>query len=318
MNTIIKKIGFLTGIIVLLGFAGGAQAQSAETDLPGMIDVEFDSGININGDKIFDVEGIAPGQKVTKNIQIQNKHASDEVRLYMWFDVKGDKFLADELKIYVIRDDGSYRVGGSGDHYTLAGANDEDYLYINRLDPGESEKYKVRVKLDEEAGNEYQGEETRFHIKFKIEQVEDEATDDEVFDAQGRTVSGNEPEVAGATTTATETGTSSEGQNGRVVGLTKTVEGAVAGVQSVCQGWPLWAWIILLVVTIGIVLLIGSGASALHLFWHLVPVIAAVVLWYFFDQCREHTWFLYTLGFVWLITEIILYTIARKKIDSNQ
>jgi hypothetical protein len=168
---------FLTKIIVVSFFAsfvltGNAIAGNVVT--------------NISGDgKIFNLDNIYPGYVESQTITIQNTSDPGEiVDIYFNFNVTGGSTLADQLRLYVIRDGGSYRIGGTGDRMSLKEADDQGQLYVNRLTAGQDEDYEIKIRFDEDAGNAFQNLETEFDIDFNI---------------TSQTASGPEPVRAGFT-----------------------------------------------------------------------------------------------------------------------
>jgi len=264
------------------------------------IDVEYPVGTNINGDDIFNEKNVLPGWEETKTIRIKNKSTTDGTNLFFTFDVKGDKRLADQLRLYVIRKaDNSYRIGGAGDRWTLKEA-DEERLYVDNLSAEESERYKIKIKFNKEAGNEFQGLETKFDIDFRIESEEAGGTEAEILAAEGRTVSGNPPEeeVAG------------------VESFEKENEGEVAGEKNNCQSWPKWVWILALIIFVVIFLNDAKKKYKENKYgWKFAFgwTILAVLFWYFFDVCREFKWFLYGSVIIAIIGHLIFIQALKKK-----
>lgn len=118
---------FLFGAIFALGFFGST-VNAADT-----IDVEYPVGTNLNGDEIFNENNVYPGWEESKTIRVENNSLTEDADIYFNFDVNGDKTLANELKLYVIRvENGSYRIGGSGDRQDLEDV-DDDRLFVDRL-----------------------------------------------------------------------------------------------------------------------------------------------------------------------------------------
>lgn len=97
---------------------------------------------------------------------------------------------------------------------------------------------------------------------------------------------------------------------GGVVGPGGEVQGAqaagpeeVAGAQSQqCSEWPLWVWILLMLGYTGIFNALNFLAyrriKETHWFGQAVAAAAGFLVWYWFDKCRFHNWFPYTLGIV--------------------
>jgi hypothetical protein len=275
-----------------------ALAEDGENE----IDVEYPIGHNLNDDDIFDEENIYPGWSKKKDFSVENNSDESEVDLFLRIDLEDGEKLAKELKLYVIReDDNNYRIGGEGDRWDLEDADDEGYLYFDRLDEGEEEEYEIKIKFDEDAGNEFQGLETEFDIDFMVEGEEVTAgvSEEDVFASQGRVVTGEaptdeiteepeeEPEVQGQFEEAPELVDSQEDQQAT----------DVKGTSSECVSWPpFWVWVVALVVII-ISLIVSDYRNfrRREYGWKfdLFIVIAAILFWYFFDNCKIHLWFLF-------------------------
>ncbi len=64
-----------------------------------------------------------------------------------------------------------------------------------------------------------------------------------------------------------------------------------------CQSWPLWVWIMLIVIFAGgFNYAAGNyrkGAGEIKWFWPVVWVVGGLAVWYFYDNCRWYRWFPY-------------------------
>jgi len=280
MNNFLKKIIFAVSLTALLGGGFCAQAEDVKMNL---IDVEYPVGINLNGNNIFRAENIYPGWRESKTISIRNKDEAGKMNVYFKFDVSGNK-LAKKLKLYVVRiKDNSYRIGGSGDRWTLDDADGKD-LYVDRLDAGETTKYKIKIKFDEDAGNEYQGLKSKFDIKFEAEfqpatlGITESENEKQILEEQEkRKVSGIEPKQLGEE--------SSNGNN----------NGQVSGEEMSCHSLPRWVWILATLAFLGLSLFstqkTGREKIKKHFIWQLGGVAGAILLWYLFDKCQYYKWF---------------------------
>ena len=284
------KLGKISLLVISLFLVFMSLGNTARAD--DEIDVEFLNGENVDGDDIFDENNIYPGWEESETIRVENESTTDDTNLYFTFDVNGDKKLAKKLKLYVIRTaDDSYRIGGEGDRWTLEEA-DEKELYTDKLSAGESERYKINIKFDKDAGNEFQGLETDFDIDFQIESENaGSGTEGAILASEGRTgFTGDEPteEVAGVETGGGEGG------------------GEIAGEENKCQSWPMWVWILAMAVFAGI---FSADARRNYLKedygWKFAGLWTALAVgfWYYFDKCREFGWFWYGS----IITAIVLH-----------
>ena len=290
MNKFIKKTIFIFAGVLLSGFF------SQTVFAANYLDVEQPVGTNLNGDSLFKADNIYPGWSKTVTLRVRNKSQEDSADIYFNFDAKGDKRLADKLKVYVVRiKDNSYRVGGTGDHWTLKEA-DEKNLYIGRLKPGEATQYKVKIKFDKDAGNEYQGLKAKFSVGFRMESQVAQAgqTERQILANQGRgNFTGNQPaEEGGQQNNNTE---NNQNENGNVAGANKENGGKTLGEETGCHSWPRWIWVLATLIFLGLSLLSTQKTKKekikQHFSWQLGGVIGAIALWYFFDKCQYYKWF---------------------------
>ncbi|MCK5081118.1 MAG: hypothetical protein KAQ63_03060 [Candidatus Moranbacteria bacterium] len=284
IKKIIKSVGFLMAILAV-SFLGCLNVARADDK----IDVEYPVGTNINGNKIFSEDNIMPGWETSETIRVENDSTTDDVNLFFTFDVNGDKKLAGQLKLYVIRvADSSYRIGGFGDRYDLNKADDEE-LYVDKLSATKGKEYRIKVKFDKDAGNEYQGLETKFDIEFLIEAEEtDDRTEEQILTDEGRIVTGEEepPVVEGEETTAKPEEVIIGGNDAQI-----------AGMQDQCSSWPWWVWALILAGYLAVFYKLtftkeNKESEDIPWRWQVAMMVAMVIFWWYFDSCREYLWFL--------------------------
>jgi len=291
MNKMMKI--FSKNLIIIIGLSFFAWAGFAKAEV--QIDVEYPVGSNLNKGKIFSEDNILPGWEESKTIRVENDSETDDENLYFTLDVNGDD-LAKALKLYVIRvENGSYRIGGEGDHYTLKKADDEK-LYMDKLSATKGKQYRVKIKFDKEAGNEYQGKETKFDVEFRIESEEADArTEEEILASQGRVVSGLPP-VEGEQELSPEIQTEAAVFDSREEG---DEEVEIAGVTKQCNNWPWWVWALILLgylIIFYVSTFSKKNRENKNIPWvlQIIMAIAVVIFWWYFDNCREYFWFLYS------------------------
>lgn len=259
--------------------------------------------VSYSGSKIFNEKNVYPGWSKKEKFSVKNNHPTDEADLYITFDLKDGKTLADVLKVYVIRADGSYRLGGRGDRFTLKDLDRKGRVFIDKLKPGEREDFKMKIEFDKRAGNEHQNKSSKFDVKFKIEGDLDSQSNTvrEILNREGRRgFTGEEPAVvAGAQDKNKENGDGKEGGSEKV---------AVAGVKNEnnsCQGgWPLWAWILILTIGgIGIYFANKTTKKSTRIAIQLLIILSIGILWFYKDHCRTYKWLPYvdSLGGIVLI-----------------
>lgn len=287
------------------------------------ISVKDSKGLEVEDTQLINAGNIYPGWSVSKKIRVKNKSEDDSTDVYFKFKVSQGKKLASQLKIYVIRtSDKSYRVGGSGDRWTLKEANGEN-LYIDKLKPEESEYYKIKIVFDRDAGNEFQKLASEFDLNFKIKSdvSEDDDNEDEILASQGREGFTGQPpaeeegvgEVVGQTETQEEAEESIPAED-------VSDEGAVMGATSDCSSWPLKYWLIL----IGLYAVISNfnkkrkdgnrkKEERFRVSWQITCTAAAIVIWYIFDKCRYYPWVPVVIVIIGVIS-YIYYTKKQQKV----
>ncbi len=242
MKNFFQKILILASLVLILGIP--------KVFAENKIDVEHPVNTNLNGKKIFRVDNIYPGWSSSKLMRIGNKSSTDKVDLYIMFDAKGDKKLAEKLKIYVIRQkDGSYRVGGTGDHWTLKTA-DEKRLYIDTLDPQEKKQYQIKIVFDKNAGNEYQRLKAKFNLEFRIKGKTSRGnTASQILAEQGRgnftgqAPANNERNNNQTEENSNEAGSEVKGEESN--SSENNTKGETKGAMTeICHHWPWWVWLL--------------------------------------------------------------------------
>lgn len=304
-----KKISFKLFLLLLfLFFAFSNHLVLAKNE--NEIDVEDLSGNNIDGKYIFNESNIYPGWYKVKTVNIKNKSDS-KVELYIKFKLKNGEKLAEALNVYAIRkSDNAYKIGGYGDKFTLLTANNQD-LFVENLEAGESQKYYIVIEFDKNTGNEYQNLSTRFDASFTIEgktSKNSSDSDEEILTNQGRIVSDQavnnisfssesfleQDENDNVTQISSDT-IENKKDDSKELKSSNENNGIVEG-ENVCQdNWSFWIWILIVVVFIILYLLIAiniesSEENKRGLFWQLIFLIVALLIWYFFDNCYNYIW----------------------------
>lgn len=288
LNRKIKIITCVFSFLVLFGFAETVQAAVS-------IDV---SGTH---DHMFSNDNIYPGWTDSHAINIKNtSNNSEVVDVYANFEITDNSNLTKKIHLYVIREsDNKYMLGGLGDRITLDGA-DGNKIFIDRLNAGKDNDYKIKFRFDSDAGNEYQNLNTDFNINLRFES-------DEVSGGGTplpREVSGQTPqeEVQGVYTPEEESP-----NQGEQLG---------AESEKICSGWPQWAWILALLVYAGVLArYLRRGYIQEKIVWKFAVIWTMVTAasWYFFDKCLEYKWFLYSFIIIAIASYFIYLRMLRKK-----
>jgi len=289
----IKNISgvFCIGAVFFLALCFSAQA-------------EVKINISPDGDKLFEVKNAVPGDSKTEKVRVYND-GTDAEDLYIRINNLTGKNLAGEIKFYLTDDSsGKYFIGGPGDRFTLKKIDKDEEIFIERLDAGKSNKYKIKLKFDEAAGNKFQGEKTKFDIDF-----------------------GFISRIAGATTPlplrpGQVAGGTEEGVLENTAGAVQGTGEEVAGAQMVCSEWPLWVWILILIIyAVGfnyVSFYNYKERRKVRWFWQIVLTTAAYLLWLYFDECDLYWWFPYALIIAGLASYWYYLHRLRKIIGENQ
>lgn len=266
-------IGVLFSILAL-GLASAARAE---------IKIEAD----FEDDPLFDVENAYPGYSKTKEIEVTNA-GTEAQDLYINIKNTTNDDFADQIKFYLKdKSSGNYLIGGSGDRFTLKEIDDAGDVFVERLEPGESNRYEMKLKMDENAGNEFQDEKTEFDIAFGF---------------TGEPVSPGAPLPLRPGTV--EGGTAGGGVVGP--GEVQGAEQEVAGAETGCNEWPLWVWLLILAIFTGVFNSISfynyKERKEVRWFWQLALTAAACLLWLYFDKCDWYLWLPYALIILGLVS----------------
>jgi hypothetical protein len=280
-----KTIGVLATVLLISLVAIPNHAYAKDE-----IDVKYVTGKKLSDQKVVSEKNIYPGWSEQRKVRVQNESETDTVDLYIKFkDVSGKK-LAGKIKIYVIRNDGSYRLGGTGDHWTLKKASGKNF-YIDKLDPQESKHYKIKFVFDKNAGNEYQDISSKFDVRLKIEGEKSTTSEEEILISQERSTFTGEPpaDEPGEEIESEESPATQEG-SGEILGVSDSEEP-----KDQCQSWPLIKWVLALIAYLGILNFNNfyrvEFDQRVRWFWQLIFTILIVVVWTIFDECRLYTWF---------------------------
>lgn len=271
------------------------------------------NGQHLQGNELFKVDNIYPGWSQTKTIYVKNKSVNYDTDLYFLLDVNGDKKLAKELKLYVTRlgSNQSVRIGGSGDRYDLDSADDEE-LFLDRLSKDAGKRYRIKIKFDKDAGNEFQGLSTEFDMDFTIKGIIDpNQTEEEILAIQNRVVPAENltEEEAEAEVLGEKTPTISEEGAGD--------EGIVEGATTDCKNTNKWPWVIALAILATILFINAwkkNKEEGYGWIFDTAAVVILIIAWYFLENCHLLRWVPVSAIVIGIVTHFLIpYFLETKK-----
>lgn len=252
------------------------------------------NGDSIGDDELFDADNIYPGWSESKTIYVKNNSIRRDTNLFFELDVKGDKKLAKELKLYVTRlgDNKSVRIGGPGDRYDLDSA-DEKSLFLDELSMDSGKRYRIKIKFDKNAGNEFQGLSTNFDVKFQIEAIEGSGAAAQILANQNRPIAiaenltDEQVEAAEVDVLGDNTPTISE------KGAETDSTGTVKGISKNCKNTDKNPWLVALAVLATVIAINGwKDSRGKGYGWKLDALAVGILLlgWYCLESCHLLRW----------------------------
>ena len=150
-----------------------------------------DSGCSGISDALFNEAGVAPGESVTKSLEIINNHSQTlKLALDPSQNTGTDTDFIESVTVTVTTDKGSRFTGTLGQFLTA-------YIDLEKLESGQRRPVSISLSLAN-VGNEFQGKQAKFSFDLKIDQeVPGDAASPSPSPAAGL-VAGAQTELAGA------------------------------------------------------------------------------------------------------------------------
>lgn len=150
-----------------------------------------DSGCSGISDALFNEAGVAPGESVTKSLEIINNHSQTlKLALDPSQNTGTDTDFIESVTVTVTTDKGSRFTGTLGQFLTA-------YIDLEKLESGQRRPVEIALSLAN-VGNEFQGKQAKFSFDLKIDQeVPGDAASPSPSPAAGL-VAGAQTELAGA------------------------------------------------------------------------------------------------------------------------
>ncbi len=293
MKKYLPKITSLVAIAFVISQAFFASSARAEDKIS--VKLNDSDGEHLQGNELFKADNIYPGWSSSKTIYVKNKSETYETDLYFMLDVHeggdAEEKLSKKLKLYVTRlgSNKSVRIGGSNDRFTLNSADEED-LFLDRLSKDAGKRYTIKIKFDEDAGNEFQGLSTNFDIDFTIKAIINPSqtittiltNQDRIVPAEDLTQAEADTEVLGdKTPTMLDKGAEAEN------------DGKVEGASTDCKNTEKQPWIIALVI---LALVLGANTfkrikeDSYGWKFDVLAVAILLIAWYLLETCHLLRW----------------------------
>ncbi|MDI6778293.1 MAG: hypothetical protein QMD77_03815 [Patescibacteria group bacterium] len=282
-------------IVLLAGLVLAFSAASAEAKPnPPAIEV-------ITDDPIFNVQNAAPGEKFEKPVTILN-HGPDTEKFR--FEIQNEKMSVELARhlYFQIKDDGGVCLFGCDAAYSVESLN-KDEILIEKIKPHSTNIYNFILVFDENVGNEFQNLTTVFDIKLGYQGKRPVGNGNGGGGAVGAVAPGPVAGLLAAVTggvvggeaVSVETAPEEQVEGAK----TGPEEGKIMGEEvSLCQGWPKWVWVLMLISYFAAFLWRTFDKikeqiekREIRWRWQAVLALAAFLVWYFFDKCREFQWF---------------------------
>ncbi|MFA5871314.1 MAG: hypothetical protein WC858_01200 [Parcubacteria group bacterium] len=291
---------FIFTVTLLCGiFLFGLDAKAAEkTVTDGNLTITYI-------DPLFVVTNAAPGNSFESEMTVAN--TSGKTRRFQFeMQMKTEPInLSDHLFLRIINANNEKCLFGCSKNVAIRSIDGKEII-INRI-PGNSEKkYKFILTFDANAGNDFKNVTTGFDMKLGFRGRR--PNNPPVGNGNQRNtpptgvISGLFNSVVAPTeATGAVSGAeiSAEGIAEEEQADLSPEEGMVKGEEiSLCQSWPKWIWILMIIIYFGLFawrtfekLDKQIKKKKLRWTWQAGFFIAAFLIWYFFDKCREYNWF---------------------------
>jgi Ca2+-binding RTX toxin-like protein len=167
-----KILILITVVGILAGLNGGMKLTLGNSTARAIGDLTVNWGVP-DGQPFFSVSNMAPGDSVTKSIEIYNGASSGRPVGIRGTKTSSGSFFADYLKIIISRN-GLDLYGGTniGGQKTLSqffnDSMEPEGIELFTVSPGSSATIQVKVIFDKSAGNEFQEKNVVFDIAIGI------------------------------------------------------------------------------------------------------------------------------------------------------
>lgn len=302
MEPLVKIRKYISFLIPLTLFALVGHVYAADVNI--VCDESGDTSdceITSASDKLFDVSNWAPGQTISKSIEVKNDDDNDDCDLKMSTDnVTTSPTEFPKMMFTAIKGNGDLLYGDvdvSGDATStnnLQNIFDSSHIHFGEVTKqGGTVVYDWIVTFDKNAGNDYQGSDVSFDFSINFE-CDHESTG-------GGTVAG----IAAPVLAFFGGGVAPEAAGGGVEGVTTetgggTQGGAVEGIQKCRDSWLIWLlfalqFIVLLIISKKIV---GVKRKFLYI---LLSMVVLPLVFYLFLCDKRYALISLAISLFWII-----------------
>lgn len=251
---------------------------------------------------LFSVSNAAPGESFSSQMTVQNTGGANR-RFQFEVDMKTDPDILAQHLFLKVNDDAGNCLWGCSGNVAVKTLDRKEFIIKNI--PGKGTRiFQFVLTFDPNAGNEFQNASMSFDMKLGFRgRRPGGGGGGAAGGGPGAVVGGVGPTgviggAIGGIVGGAEAGTVGEQQPGQVQGE-ETAPGIVEGDQiSTCRSWPKWVWVLMLIAYF--ILFLWRTFSNfseqiekrdIRWVWQAVLALAAFLIWYFFDKCREFQWF---------------------------
>jgi len=256
-----------------------------------------------NEAKLFEISHFVPGETIKKTLTVNNQ-SGDDCHLHLKVldrSQSGDFILADRLLTKIWDSHESYFAQASFTNLFI-----KRDLGIGTVANNQQKDLWWEVKFDPNAGNEFQGLETKFDFDFNVSC----GTSD--------TNSSPQPQVAGVSTSTTSRRLFNFGAEEEVdlaspstAAVVDEVSGQVAGASTVCSNWRIFLPWILLVLQVIVIVLVAyyfrKRFQKKELLILLAITFLSILLFYLFRdcQCYARSWLAWLCKYYWVVAMVL-------------
>ena len=295
------------------------------------IGVRAASSITVNFGAGFPISetNLAPGQTFERTFSVTNITNSDQDLMIRFNDQvgqwqTGSYDIEGMISVRLQEPDGTLTTMPNGsNNELLSDLYKYDQAFLFDTLPGtdhDLHSYKLIFTFSSDAGNNYQNKKTVFDLAVGIDAQPAPANHHRHHHHNNNNGGGGNDTapipgirgISGATTPGEIQGTETPNDENVINGEIPEVAGAE---NMECSSWPLWVWILMLVVY---VIAINTNfyyeaKEKVRWFFPLVWTAAIFLIWYYFEKCRLYSWYPYLIIIIAIVSFFVYLSWLKRK-----